>query len=111
MQIAETVTGAVSVLVPQGPLSGADAKMFRDAAIEATVRRRGRVIIDASGIPFADSDGLEALLDVADALSVSGRALKICQPADTVREALVVTGIVGLFEFYPDVNAAVRSFL
>jgi anti-sigma B factor antagonist len=111
MQITETEAGAVTVLVPQGPLCGADAKGFRDAALDAMRRHRGRLIVDASGVPFADSEGLEALLDLTETLASGGRSLKICQPSDTLREALDIVGISGLFELYPDVNAAVRSFL
>lgn len=111
MQITETEAGAVTVLVPQGPLCGADAKAFRDAALDAMRRHRGRFVIDAAGIAFADSEGLEALLDLTETLGAGGRSLKLCQLGDTLREAFEIVGIDGLFELYPDVNAAVRSFL
>jgi anti-anti-sigma factor len=111
MQITETEAGAVTVLVPQGALCGADAKAFRDAALDAMRRHRGRLVVDGSGVPFADSEGLEALLELTETLGSGGRSLKICQPSDTLREALEIVGIAGLFELFPDVNAAVRSFL
>ncbi len=82
MQITETEAGAVSVLVPQGALCGDDAVAFRDAALESLRRRRGRVIVDAAAVPFADSAGLEALLDVTEALAAGGRSLKLCQPSE-----------------------------
>ncbi len=111
IQINETQAGAVSVLVPQGALAGEDAALFRDAALEALRRRRGRLVVDASGVPFADSAGLEALLDLTEALAAGGRSLKLCMPNETLRSALEVVGIDGLFELYGDVNDAVRSFL
>ena len=111
MEIVESTSGAVGILTATGPLVGGDARLFKDAALEASIRRRGRIVLDASGVPFTDSDGLEALLDVTDALAASGRALKICCAPETLRETLAITGIAGHFEIYEDVQAAVRSHL
>jgi anti-anti-sigma factor len=111
MKITETMAGAIGVLAPQGALVGGDAKQFRDTALEALERRRGRLIVDVGGCPFADSEGLEALLDITEALSEGGRTLKLCNASDTLREALELVGLAGLFELHGDVNAAARSFL
>jgi anti-anti-sigma factor len=111
MEIVESTSGAVGILTATGPLVGGDARIFRDAALDASIRRRGRIVLDAAAIPFADSDGLEALLDVTDALGASGRAFKICCASETLRETLAITGVAGHFELYDDVQSAVRSHL
>jgi len=71
----------------------------------------GRILINASAIPFADSRGLEVLAELSEELGQSGRSLKLCAATDTLREVLELTELAGLFEFYDDVNDAVRSFL
>ncbi len=68
-------------------------------------------MVDAAGVPFVDSRGLEVLVESAGDLSQSGRSLKLCGVGDTLREVLDLTGLDSLFEFYEDVNAGARSFL
>lgn len=111
MEIAEQMKGAVRVLKPKGPLAGPEADEFRGRVAAASAESLGRVLIDAGGIPFADSHGLEVLAELSEQMSQSGRSLKLCAATETLREILELTELAGLFEFYEDENAAVRSFL
>src|SRR5438552_10448796 len=108
MEIAETTKGAVKVLRPKGPLSLADAEQFKKCATEAAGTAMGRVVIDASGIPYVDSRGLEVLVELGETLSQSGQTLKLCQVNETLREVFDLTNVSGALEQYEDVNAAVR---
>jgi anti-anti-sigma factor len=67
--------------------------------------------VDTSAVPYADSRGLEVLAELADELSGSGLTLKLCETNETMREVLDLTELASLFEYYEDMNAAVRSFL
>lgn len=111
MQIAEHQQGAVTVLIPKGPLGAADAEQFMKLATEVMTRSLGRFVVDAAGIPYLDSRGLEVLLDVTEALAESGKSLKLCGVCDTVREVMQLTDLADQFELYQDVSSAVRSFL
>ena len=111
MEILEQVKGAVTLLTPRGPLCEADAENFKRKAAEASAAAMGRVVIDASAIPYADSRGLEALVDLSEELGESGQTLRLCAANETLREVLELTDLSGMFEHYEDVNAAVRSFL
>lgn len=111
MQIAEHQQGAVTVLAPKGPLCASDADQFRSLAQQVIDRSLGRLVLDASGIPYLDSRGLEVLLDVTEKLGESGRALKLCATCETVREVMELTDLADHFEYYQDVNTAVRSFI
>ena len=44
-------------------------------------------------------------------LAQSGNALKLCGVNETVREVLDLTDLTSLFEYFEDINAAVRSYL
>jgi anti-sigma B factor antagonist len=111
MEILEQTKGAVRVLRPRGPLAAADAEEFKTKAGAIASENLGRVLIDASAIPFVDSRGLEVLLELSEQLGQTGQALKLCSATETVREVLDLTELSAQFEFYDDVNAAVRSFL
>jgi anti-anti-sigma factor len=111
MEILEQVQGAVRVLKPRGPLIAQDAEDFKARAAAVAAETMGRVMVDASGVPFADSRGLEVLAELAEDLAQTGAALKLCATTETLREVLELTELASQFEFYDDVTGAVRSFL
>jgi anti-anti-sigma factor len=111
MPIELSNQGAVTVLKPVGPLTDALADELRATLDETIPRTLGRIVLDASAIPLADSLGLEALADAADRLSASGQSMRLVACTDTLREALELTDLAQLFEHYADVHTAVRSFL
>jgi anti-anti-sigma factor len=111
MEIQTQYRGAVLVVRPSGPLAGTDAETFK-AAMEGFVRENlGRVVVDASALPYVDSKGLESLADMAAQLSRSGKGLKLCAANDTLRQVIDLTGLSAQFEHFEDANSAVRSFL
>ena len=111
MELIETREGSVTVVKPTGPLVQADADRFGAYVAGVMERSAGRLLVDASGMPYADSKGLEALLGASEATGAAGRALGLCGATETLREALELTGLVNHFEFFADVQTGVRSFL
>lgn len=111
MELIEERQGAVTVLRPKGQIGEAEATLLRQKLREVLERSLGRFVLDAADIPYADSHGLETLLDVSEELGSSGRALKLCGASETLREAMQLTGIADRFEHYADVQTGVRSFL
>ncbi len=111
MEIQEQRHGAVTVIKPVGPLVQGDAAQFRTHVQEVMVRSLGRFVVDASGIAFVDSLGLEAMLAASEELAAGGRSMRVCAASETLREVLELTGLDDRFEHYLDVNLAVRSFL
>ncbi len=111
MEINEQTQGAVAVLRPRGPLCAGDADQFKARAHSVIGKSLGRFILDASEIAYVDSRGLEVLKETTQAMSQSGRTLRICGANETVREVLDLTGLADMFEHYTDVGSAVRSFL
>jgi anti-anti-sigma factor len=101
----------VTVLRPVGPLTQADADQFKARLIEVATQTLGRVVIDASRVPYVDSHGLESLVEMSEAMGESGRVLKICALGETLREVFDLTGWGDAFEYYRDPISGVRSFL
>jgi anti-anti-sigma factor len=111
MRIHEQRSGAVTVLKPEGPILEADAAALRQKLVETLGASLGRFVLDMSAVPYVDSKGLEALVEVTEEMSRSGQALRLCAPNKTVREVLELTDLSSLFDFFEDTNTAVRSFL
>ncbi len=111
MDIQEQRQGAVTVLKPQGPLSGSDADDFAARIREVMEKSLGRFVVDCGSIAWIDSRGLEVLKETTEQLSEGGQALRLCGCNETVREVLDLTDLAKLFEHYQDVGSAVRSFL
>jgi len=110
MDVSESRQGAVTVLRPNGALTTDDTGLFRKRVRDVIARSLGRFVLDTSAVAYVDSDGLEALADLADELAESGQTLKLCGSTDTVREVLDLTGLASSFEHFQDVQDAVRSF-
>ncbi|MEM7229148.1 MAG: STAS domain-containing protein [Planctomycetota bacterium] len=111
MNIEERKQGAVMVLRPRGPLVREDAEQFNEHAQSVAATTLGRVVIDTSAMPFVDSQGLEALVDLATIIEQGGRTLKLTGLNPTLRDVLQITGLTDRFETFDDPSAAVRSFL
>ena len=111
MEIARRHHGGVAVMQPVGPLTQEDADELKGRMLEVRRSRLGRLLLDASAIPYVDSRGLEVLVEVAEELAQGGQALKICGANEVFREVLELTELTSVFEHFVDVNSAVRSFL
>lgn len=111
MQIDQHNHGAVTVLKPVGPLCSDDAEALKTRTLDAWTKNLGRLVVDASAVPYVDSRGLEVLVEVADELARGGQALKLCGANEVLREVFELTDVASGFEQFTDLNAAVRSFL
>lgn len=64
--------GNTAVLVPHGPLIRDELEKFRERAAGALRMHAGRVVLDMSQVPFLDSGGIEALLELFSAHPAAG---------------------------------------
>jgi len=110
MKIETSRHGAVTVVRPDGPLVAEDTDALAREFEASAVRSLGRVVLDCSEAPYADSEGLEMLLDLTDYQARGGRALKVIGVGETLREAMTLTETAARIEFFADLNSAVRSF-
>ena len=111
MKIHEQISGAVTVLRPEGPLVEGDAALLKQRLMQSHAASLGRFVVDMSAIPYVDSKGLEALVEVTEEMGRSGQVLRMCGANKTVREVLELTDLASHFDHFEDANTAVRSFL
>ena len=101
----------VTALKPVGPVVEDEADELKQRLMDVQSKNFGRLVLDLSSVPFVDSRGLEAMLDVTEQLGRSGQALKLCGQNEMLREVLELTDLASSFEHFEDVTSAVRSFL
>jgi anti-sigma B factor antagonist len=111
MKITEQQQGAVIVLKPEGPLIETAVEEFKQRVLRTLAGSMGRFIVDMTAVPYLDSAGLEALMDVSEELGKGGQTLRLCAANKTVREVLELTELAAHFDHFGDANTAVRSFL
>lgn len=111
MRIETQKIGAVTVFEPQGPIIQDDADDFGRRLAETLRTSMGRLVVDVSGVPYLDSQGLEILADTAQSLQQTGQSLRLAGTNETLRNVFDLTELAAMFDHYQDVNSAVRSFL
>ena len=109
MRVAEQRHGKVTVLKPHGPVIGADADELGGQIAQAIQEGGGRIVLDASNVPFVDSRGLEMLVDATEQLIRTGQALRIAGANRTLREVLELTDLASLFEQFDDLETCVEG--
>ena len=109
MKIAREIHDDILVLAPQGAVTGADAEHLAKQLTKALQEPDRLVVLDASGIPYVDSRGLEALVDATELLIRHGRALKVSGANGILREVMDLTEVASLFEQFDDLPSAVGS--
>jgi anti-anti-sigma factor len=111
MEIKTEQRCAVTLVRPDGPLTGEESDALKSKMLELIEENLGRVVLDATDIAYADSRGLERLVEVSQQLSQAGKALKLCAVNETLQQVLELTDLSSQFEQFEDANSAIRSFL
>lgn len=106
-----TRQGAVDVVSGDDPLNEDHVPRVLTLLQQCGGHGQPRVVLDFARVPLLDSTGLEMLLDVHEDFQRRGGALKLAVGNALCREILLVTGVGGSFEMFPEANSAVGSFV
>lgn len=79
----------------EGELDMTDADRVGDVLVQAAASGRPIVRVDLSGLTFADSSAVKALLVGAKAAEASGATYVLVNPHGNVQRLLAVTGLDG----------------
>ena len=110
MKIDTQTHGAAAVLVPHGALAVDAVPLFRRQVQTTVEQKQGRVILDFRDVPYLDSDGIEALLELCGERRSTAARPKLAQMNDTCREALDLTDVLSRLEVFDTVENAMRSY-
>jgi anti-anti-sigma factor len=111
MKVDVQAHGSVTVMVPHGALVASEVDSFRQH-VEPAVQQRagGRIVLDFRDVPYVDSAGIEALVELLGCGSGGGDVQpRLAQLADTCREALDLTDCLSRLSVFDTVENAIRS--
>lgn len=81
-----------------------------DRAVEVNLRARPAVlVINLSGVTFLASSGLASLMAALEGCRAAGIALRLVCVERRVLRPMELTGLIDLFEVYPDPESALRG--
>lgn len=109
MKVDVEKQGSVTVFVPRDSLTESSVTYLQDAVGVAT-RNGGtpRTVYDLGHVSYVDSSGIECLLKLAGPGGPTQPRLAAMN--ETVREALLLTGVWKRLSVFDSVEAAVRSY-
>jgi anti-anti-sigma factor len=102
--------GAATVLTPHGPLTSEEVGGFKQTVTKAIAEKAGRVVIDLRNVPYLDSGGIQALLDLFATGRSPGQRPKLARLTETCREALDLTDVLLQLDVFDTVENAIRSY-
>ena len=103
--------GAVQVVSPSVAIVEGSAEKLLNTVVGKPADGQPMFVLDMSDVPMVDSVGLEALLDIQDALRERGGTMKLAGMSQLCADIFRVTGIAERIETYHDAKEAVRSFV
>lgn len=81
-----------------------------DKAVEESLRARPAVlVINLSGVTFLASSGLASLMSALESSGATGAALRLVCTEQRVLRPMELTGLIELFDVYPDSASALRG--
>lgn len=110
MKVDVQAHGSTTVLAPHGALALDAVPQFRQQVQTHADARQGRVVVDFRNVPYLDSAGIEALLELCGERRSATPRPKLAHLNDVCREALDLTDVLARLEIFDTVENALRSY-
>lgn len=99
----------LTVMRVRGDLTAEGVDDFKRQARERMEARTRDFVIDASGLDFVDSEGLDSLLWLQEQTSEALGQVRLAQVKDNVKQVLEITRLAARLDCHADMDAAVKS--
>src|SRR5262245_38023008 len=112
MQIDQRVKDDVAIVVITGDITlskGGDV-LLKDKIQSLLQQGHRKLVLDMSNVSYVDSAGLGQLVQVYATTSHMGGSLKLLNPTKRLKDLLVLTKLLTVFDAYDSEDAAVASF-
>ena len=112
MQIGQRMVGDVTVVEITGDITlskGGDV-MIKDKVNSLLQQGNRKLLLDLGNVSYVDSAGLGQLVQVYATTSHNGGSLKLLRVTKRLKDLLVLTKLLTVFESYDNENDAVASF-
>jgi anti-sigma B factor antagonist len=112
MQLEQRMAGNVAIISINGDITlnkGGDV-LLKDKVQSLIQQGTKNIVIDLSRVSYVDSAGLGQLVQAYATTKNKGGALKLVNVTKKLRDLLVVTKLLTVFDTYDDEKTAVASF-
>ena len=111
LEIKERSIGDVVVLDLQGRITiGEGSVQLRDAVGRLLAAGRQRIVLNLEGVTYVDSSGIGELVSRYTTTKNQGGQLKLLKLTKKIKDLLMITKLLTVFEIYEDEEAALSSF-
>ncbi|MGP3916628.1 STAS domain-containing protein [Nonomuraea sp. 10N515B] len=90
------------IVALQGELDIYSAPCLRAAISEALAEGQRNLLVDAAGLTFCDSEGLQALLKAQGEVTGAGGSMELAHVHGRVRHVLEISGLTCAFTIRPE---------
>jgi len=111
LEIRERGAGDVVILDLLGKITiGEGSVQLRDAVSNLLENGRQRIILNLQGVSYVDSSGIGELVSRYTTTKNQGGQLKLLQLPKKIKDLLMITKLLTVFEIYEDEETALSSF-
>ena len=106
-----TLAGEVVILDLAGKITiGEGSVQLRDAVEKLLEAGRNRIILNLAGVGYVDSSGIGELVSRYTTTKNTGGRLKLLNLPKKIKDLLMITKLLTVFEIYEDEQTALESF-
>ena len=112
MELEQRIAGNVAIITINGDITlnkGGDV-MLKDKVQSLIQQGQTNILIDLGAVSYVDSAGLGQLVHAYATTKNKGGALKLVNVTKRLRDLLVVTKLLTVFDTYDSESAALASF-
>ena len=111
LEIKERGAGDVVILDLLGKITiGEGSVQLRDAVSNLLESGHQRIILNLQGVSYVDSSGIGELVSRFTTTKNQGGQLKLLQLPKKIKDLLMITKLLTVFEIYEDEETALSSF-
>jgi anti-sigma B factor antagonist len=112
MQLEQRIAGNVAIITVNGDITlnkGGDV-LLKDKVQSLLQQGYKNIVIDLGGVSYVDSAGLGELVHAYATTKNKGGSLKLLNVTKKLRDLLIVTKLLTVFDTYDNESAALSSF-
>ncbi len=110
MDIQHEHKGSVTVVSITGSLDALTAPQLTDHLNQKMGEGHHQLVVDLAGLEYTSSAGLRVMLNAVKEARQRGGDVRVAAVRPTVIKVFEMSGFTSILKFYPDVDAAVKSF-
>ena len=111
LEIRERSAGDVAILDMAGKITiGEGSVQLRETVARLRDGSRNKIILNLGGVTYVDSSGIGELVSCYTTTKNTGGRLKLLNLPKKIKDLLMITKLLTVFEIYEDEQAALDSF-